>query len=223
MASPPPLMSSALPPIHHLLCHNSLRTLIIILRTLIIILRTLIIILRTLIIILCTLIIILRTLIIILHTLIIILHTLVIILRVVSLSPHFICIPHSHLRCSALCSHEALLYQSSSSAIIPSSPPVHSSPPIRYFHVLYPFDLVSLYSTDDALHLSFTCHSLVIPSSLLCICTPCSTCSRAPLHYSSAALFLFGLYFVIAQHKFLIEITLSVVYKDYVHLVVSLV
>src|SRR6267154_1317792 len=66
-------------------------------------------------------------------------------------------------------------------------------------------------------------HSFIIPSSLLCTCTPCSTCSRAPLHYSSAALFLFGLYFVIAQHKFLIEITLSVVYKDYVHLVVSLV
>src|SRR6267154_5400269 len=61
----------------------------------------------------------------------------------------------------------------------------------QYFYVLYPFDLVSLYSTDDALHSSFPHHSLIIPSSLLCICTPCSTCSHAPLHYSSAALFLF--------------------------------
>src|SRR6267154_5674685 len=37
----------------------------------------------------------------------------------------------------------------------------------RYFYVLYPFDLVSLYSTDDALHSSFPRHSFVIPSSFL--------------------------------------------------------
>src|SRR6267154_332516 len=57
----------------------------------------------------------------------------------------------------------------------------------QYFYVLYPFDLVSLYSTDDALHSSFPCHSFVITLYLYSMLhlfprsAPLLLCSAIPL------------------------------------------
>src|SRR6267154_2526048 len=135
MASLPPLMSSALPPIHHILCHNSLRTLIIILRACIIVSA--------------------------LH------------LYPTQPPPLFRpMFPRSATLLVIILRHHSFI---SASSFISAD---------RYFYVLYPFDLVSLYSTDDALPSSFPRHSFVITLYLYSMLHlfPCS----APLLVRSA-------------------------------------